>query len=513
MTKNNAPQQSVLARTARGAGWVIGWRMTTRLIGILNTLILARLLVPADFGLVALATTFSGAIDSLSAVGVDAALIRAPHPSRAMYDTGFTLNLMRGGLTGLIIAVCARPLAGFYGDPRLAPLLFVLAAGVLADGFENTGIVDFRRNLTFDKEFRLKVFPRLLSVLVTIACALAWRSYWALMAGIMAGRLSLLVQGYVMHPYRPRLSLAAWRDLASYSFWNWLIGVMWMVHDRVVNLSLGRILGPASLGVFLIGGEIAGLPSSEMVLPLARACFPGFAAVQQEGGDSGRAFLRIVSITTLISLPAGVGLALVAAPVIRLGFGPQWMAAVPVMRIFAILGVLSVFGIIGATLLSAHAHLRSIFFLALGGALVKLPVLIYFGLHFGLTGAALALGVVGLGEQAVMAAMVCRRYHLRAADIARAHWRPVLATAAMALVLGLAGLGWRAPPDAPWRLALSLCAAVGAGAAVYGASLLALWHLSGRPRGAETDLLGLLAPLATRLHRLHRFGKPTTPVN
>ncbi|MGC8469944.1 MAG: oligosaccharide flippase family protein, partial [Acetobacteraceae bacterium] len=100
----------------------------------------------------------------------------------------------------------------------------------------------------------LKVFPRVLSVLVTIACALAWRSYWALMAGILAGRLFLLVQGYVMHPFRPRISLRRWREIAAYSFWVWLTALVWTIHDRVGNLAIGRVVGPALLGVFMIGG-------------------------------------------------------------------------------------------------------------------------------------------------------------------------------------------------------------------------------------------------------------------
>ncbi|MGC8470607.1 MAG: oligosaccharide flippase family protein, partial [Acetobacteraceae bacterium] len=152
MTNPEAPQQSILARTARGAGWVIGWRMTTRLIGMASTLVLARLLVPDDFGLVALANIFAGAVEAFSTVGVEQALIRAPSPDRDLYDTGFTINLLRGLLTATLIALLAHPLAAFYGDLRLAPLLYLLAAATAADGLENIGIIEFRRDLTFDKE-------------------------------------------------------------------------------------------------------------------------------------------------------------------------------------------------------------------------------------------------------------------------------------------------------------------------------------------------------------------------
>src|SRR6202012_3941438 len=102
---------SLTTRTARGAGWVVGWRLATRLLGTISTLLLVRLLVPGDFGLVAIATTFSQAVDGLADIGVDNALIREPSVDRAMYDTGFTLALIRGIASSVLISLCAWPVA------------------------------------------------------------------------------------------------------------------------------------------------------------------------------------------------------------------------------------------------------------------------------------------------------------------------------------------------------------------------------------------------------------------
>ncbi|MGC8469943.1 MAG: polysaccharide biosynthesis C-terminal domain-containing protein, partial [Acetobacteraceae bacterium] len=242
--------------------------------------------------------------------------------------------------------------------------------------------------------------------------------------------------------------------------------------------------------------------NSELVLPLTRACFPGFAAIRQGGGDSAKAFLRIVGVMMLLSLPAGIGLALVAAPLIRLGFGAQWMAAVPVMRILALAGILGVFASIGSTLLSAHAHLRPLFLLSLGSVVVKLPLLIFLGERDGIVGVALAVGVTTIGEHLVNIGIVIRRYRISLAALVGAVWRPVLATAAMAAVLGLAGLGLSAPAAPAGPLAAELFAAVALGALVYGAALFALWGVCGRPAGAELDVLDLAARMFGRLRAL-----------
>lgn len=202
-------EDSIAAKTLRGAGWVIGWRMVTRGLGLVSTLILVRLLSPDDFGLVAMAMAFAASIDAMSGIGTEFALIRERAPSRAMYDTAFTLNVMRGGATALILVIGAWPVAYFVEDMRLAPLLMLLGVAFMLSAVENIGIVDFRRALDFAKEFRLFLVPRILGIASNIGTAFMLRSYWSLIVGIFVTRLSRMAFSYVMHPYRPRLSLAA----------------------------------------------------------------------------------------------------------------------------------------------------------------------------------------------------------------------------------------------------------------------------------------------------------------
>src|ERR1700678_2504385 len=144
---------SITSRVARGTGWVVAWRVVSRNLGLLSTLVLVRLLRPEDFGLVALATGFANTVDSLSAVGVQDALIREPSPGRDMYDTAFCLNIIRGFVTAVIIAAVAWPIADFFTDPRLVNVMLALAGSMLISAFANIGIVDFRRDFEFHKEF------------------------------------------------------------------------------------------------------------------------------------------------------------------------------------------------------------------------------------------------------------------------------------------------------------------------------------------------------------------------
>lgn len=121
----------------------MGWRLASTLLGIVNTLVLVRDLVPSDFGLVTLATSFSLAVDGLSYLGLQEALVRERSLDRSLYDTGFTMNGLRGLLTALIIAACAAwPASRFFGDMRLVPIFLVLAVGLFMSSSENIGTVD-----------------------------------------------------------------------------------------------------------------------------------------------------------------------------------------------------------------------------------------------------------------------------------------------------------------------------------------------------------------------------------
>lgn len=493
--------ESLLTRTARGAGWVVAWRMATRLLGLCSTLVLVRLLPPEDFGLVALAAAFAVTLDVCLAIGVEDQIVRARDPQPALYHTAFTMNVIRGLLAGGLLAAIAAPASGFFGDDRLFPIFLALAASAAASGATSIGIADFRRSLRFDKEFQLQLLPRLLGIAVTVGGAFLLRSHWALVLGILTNRLGVVVMSHVLSPYRPRLSLSAWRDLAGVSGWSWAIGLAAVLRDRADSLVIGRLLGPSRLGVYAVGVEVAVLPTSEMVDPICRACMPGFAHALR-GGDAAAlrdAWLRIVALMALLTLPAGLGISLVAGPVVALGFGPLWAEAAPIVAILGVACTVMLFGNVSAALLNARAMLRTILALTLAAAVLRIALLAALIPEHGLVGAGIAIGLSLLAEHLVLVGFALRLLDLRVNVFLGCVIRPAIAAASMALVLWGAGLGWRPGPEGASAAAQALALAVPLGAAVFGGVLFALWRLAGVPAGAEADLLGLLRRATNRL--------------
>ena len=479
--------ESILSKTARGAGWVVAWRMATRTLGLLSTLVLVRILAPADFGLIALASSFSVSIEAFSWIGIEEGVIRHKAPTPELMDTAFTLSILRGAVVFLIVAAVAEPAARFFGEPRLAAVLIALGATVLIENLINVGTIEFRRDFEFKREFQLYLLPRVLSIVVAIASAAVLHTYWALIAGIVSNQLFRVGFSYAMHPYRPRLRLTAWRQIAGYSIWNSVIAGTGALRDRVDTLMVGRALTSASVGFYALGFEIAGLPVTELISPLTRAAFAGFAAAWREEEASGQTWLRLVSTMALLTFPAGVGMSAVAFPLIMLAFGPGWEAAVPVMQVLGIPLCLTVFGMVGQTLFLAQGHMRISLAITVGATLLRLVLLAVLIPPLGLIGAALAAGAGIFVEQTLAAVWAMRRLHLAPWALLPLIWRCFLATASMGAMLWLAGLGWQNVGVPAMAIAVPL------GAAVYGAVLASLWLICGRPVGPEADLFALLS--------------------
>ena len=494
MSETSEP--SLLAKTADGAGWVVGFRLITRLLGIASTLTLVRLLGPGDFGLVALASAFAQTVDAVTNLSVHEALIRERAPGRAMYDTAFTMSLIRGLLTGGVVFATAWPAAAFFHEPRLAVVLLALGVSNLIGAVENVATADFMRDFAFRREFQLWTIPRVLQVCATIGFALVWHSYWALVFGIVTGRCIRTILSYAMYPYWPRITLAAWRRITGFTTWSWAIYIVAILRDRLDSVLIGWLFSPAQVGIYALGGEIASLPTSELVDPLCRACFPSFSQLRNNGFSVGQTYVRLISVAAMLVLPTGVGIAAVAHPLVNLAFGPRWLEAIPMIQILGVTATLGIIGSLSGTLFSAYGMLRVTF--SITSVMTALRVVLLLILLPGgtLVTAAAVVAIVASMEQCAFITITLRRFDIRVRHLLRAIYRSVFATLAMAASLMALGLGFVPVAD---RFAAHLALDAATGGVIYAVVLVTSWYASGRPDGPERDLLNVLGRLGQRL--------------
>jgi lipopolysaccharide exporter len=471
--------------TAVGVLIVVGMRWTDRLIGLVSTMVLARLLVPEDFGIIAMASLVIGLIDVLLDMGVNITLIQNKDATQDDYDAAWTLRLLQSALASALIVVAAHPAAAYFHDLRLSSVIQVLAVSVLLAGCENIGIVSFQKKMEFGREFRFFFARRLIGFLITMAAAWYLQSYWALVIGTLAARLAAVVLSYALHPMRPRLSWVRMIPMLTFSSWNLLRGTSCYLAENLHRLLVGRRESTPVMGSYALASDIAAMPSVELLAPLNRVLFPLLVAVKDDPPQLKRVFLLAIAVQALIGVPAGAGLALVAHEAVRALLGERWMAAVPFIQIMGCINIVSALSVSGGYVLLAMGRAKVTALHAWGQVLmfaVLAEALIPTGGAMAIAGLRLAVATAGLLSFIYLIGREQPSWRLL--DVLRCVWRPCAAAAVMGLVL----LGL--PSMAHWPVLLPLLLKSGLGALVYGATVLALWLIGGRPDGAEAYLLG-----------------------
>ena len=441
-------------RFARGAGWLYTYHWLERLLDFVAVLVLARILSPDDFGLVAIAASFVTIIEGLAAFDVNKALIRIREEGRELYDTAWTLSVLRGVLAALVMLA----IAPFLGDERIGAVLVVLALSPVLTGLANPRFVAFERDLVYSKLAVQTLSARIGSFVVTVAVGILTRSYWALVVGMLVGAAISLALSYVLRPYRPRPSLTRFGDIFGFSGWLSLTTIVTTLSMQTDKLIVGRLLGVAEAGLYFMTQRIGVLPTGELISPLQRVLFPSFSEI---------------------------------VDFVPLALGEQWLSIVPLLAV--LVPYLGLRATLSTTLpcVMALGRTRLLFWVSFIYALVHLPAFIAGTALFGLEGAIGSIVVAGVLYTWLNVWMLRRTVGIRFGEILGQLRRPLLATGVMvAALLALGAL----PPLAEitgtgsW---LSLAARIAVGGLSYVGTLYATWRLAGRPDGIERRLLQL----------------------
>jgi len=492
---SGAANSSLGGPMARGAAWMVTARWCVRLIGLGSTLILARLLTPEDFGLVAIATSAFAVLDALTDSRFGTALIKYQDATTAEYDAAWTFNILRGLFLAAVTAAAGPVLGYFYKDPRLVNIALVIACVAVIQGAFNIGTIDFSKNLRFDLDFKFLVFNKLLSSATTAALAFAFRNYWALIVGNLAGNVFGLVLSFVLSPFRPKLGFSAGRRLFGFSVWLMAGNAVTSVGQQMTNIILGAFVPAREVGIYYVGRDLGTMVTGELVTPISRVLFPGFSKITGESRRLLEAYQRSIELLCAIGLPLGIGFALVAREATLILLGEQWIEAIPVIQTIAVLTSINLISSGSSSILPALGRTKQVFQINLASVLLALPVITFLSFRYGLTGALVANAIGGVFWAWTHIAAVARALSISAWDQVAQSWRSFASTAFMAI--GVFALGTELGGEA--NIWISLASKVLLGAVLYPACHLALWFLCKRPPGPERLLMDALAQLRLKI--------------
>jgi O-antigen/teichoic acid export membrane protein len=370
--------------TVRGTFWTYAAYYSGKLIVFFSTLVLIRLLTKDDFGVVGYATTILSFVDVLHDMGIPPAIVFHRNDPEVA-DTAFWL-MMATSLTLFVITWFGLgPLTGWYfKDPRAVPVTIVMAItyplGALGTVHESLLTKNLRFSLSFIPDFVQSLSKGILSILFAL---LGWGP-WSLVLGPIGSTLLGVIVNWWIWPWRPRFRFV-WpiaRNLLSYGLHTVAVNMVGLLVLNVDYLLVGRFLGAEVLGTYTIAFRIPELLILQFCYIIARVIFPVYTKLREEPGALARGFLETIRFVPMITIPMGLGLALVAGPFVHTIFPPNWTETIPVIQFIALYALMLSLSYNAGDVYKAQGRPMLLTWLAGLRLLILAPALWYAVVHY-----------------------------------------------------------------------------------------------------------------------------------
>jgi PST family polysaccharide transporter len=467
-----------------GVTWVAVAKSATQVISWCSMLVLARLLSPTDFALLGLTTVYLGLINVLSVSGIDSAVIAMPELRPGIARQLNTLSILMGLVGSLGAALVAGAAAAFFRTPELTVVISVMGLAFVATGF---GIVP---RALLVREFQFKTLSILDSTQVLIqalsAVVMAWLGmrYWALvwsgLAGsVWAGSLLVALRGCGFARPKPgdmkRELTLSWQVLVA--------RLSWYCYSNADFVVAGRVLEKNAYGLYSMAWQIAIIPVEKITSLIAAVTPPLFSKVQEQPAELRRYIRALTEGLALVTFPVGIGLALVAGPLVRTAFDRRWWGSAGPLTLLCVYAVIKSIDELMPQILKVLRGAGFVMWIQLL-ALILFPPSFYYASRWGGTGIAAVWLIMYPLFSAPLLWRVCVKTGMRLGEYAQA-LKPASAASAVMIALVFAAK-YLIGGSAPSAVALAIQAAVGALA--YSAVLVLFYR----------DRLGALARLVFR---------------
>lgn len=457
----SAPIQKPLGGTAlRGMALLGGARWAAQLFTWASTLVIARLLAPEDYGLVAMAMAFTGLLEVITDMGLGSALVQSRELSRRDVEATMGATCLLGAAAAILIVLTAPLWAAIQGDPRIVPVIRVLAIGVPLGTALNVPYSMLHRRLAFGLVARAQFVRGIVTAGATLGAAFVLQSHWALVTGALVGRVVFTVMLLWAEPIRPRLPGPDTKIGGLLRFG----GILTV--DRVLNYAranidvalIGALLGTRMVGLYVMALALARLPLEKLGSAFEPVAYPVFARLRDDKPALRRYFLGLSVGTMAIALPACFGLIVTAGIFVPTVIGNQWIEVVRPLQLAAIVTPLAFHLILVSALFNAMGQVKlSLRITTLISVLTILAVIV--SVPFGIVGVAAATGI-GFALVWVYAELLALRLiDLPARDAARALLPSLSASIGMAVAV--IAVSFLLAPQWPGAIRLVILCVVG----------------------------------------------------
>ena len=429
------PNRALDRALVRGLSWNAAARWSGQLVSWASTIIVVRLLTPGDYGIAAMAGVVFGLVNYLIDGGIGTAIVSRGETNPARLSQLTAATLMLGVLFGIASALLAIPVARFFGEPRLVPVILVVSTSYVYLNFKIVPLAVLQRDLRFKEIAWTHLVWVVTSAGVSLALAFAGMGSWALVLGSLVGASASALLTWLLAPQRPRWPVwAEIRDTIRFGNHMMVSRLAGYANENADSLVIGRVLGHQPLGSYRVAMEIGSMPIEKVAGIIQQVATPIFASLRGDRAPLRRYFMLLTEALSLIGWPLALGLSLVADLIVSVVLGPNWLAAVTPLRILGVAAaVRSVTPLIWSIVIVGGNSLLVMRISVVSAVALVMALLV--GSRWGLAGVAAAWGVVITLTAVPGLRWVLRTLEMRFTAYLRAMRSAALAAAFMCVVV------------------------------------------------------------------------------
>lgn len=343
------------------AAFSSGAKFISRLIGLVSTLILARILTPTDFAMIAIIAIVLHLFDILSHTGSEQYIVQKSEVCDGDLNTAWTLDILLKSLMCVLLIVIAPLISSFFEQAHLSFAIQVASITLIINALKNPGLLLLKRNLDYKKVFYLSLVQRIASFVTVIFVALNWQSYWAFVIADIVGAVVFTLGAYKIQPFRPAFSLLKVSE--QWLFSKWLLGksIVGYLRSQIDTVLVAKFFSTAQLGNYHMARDVAMLPGYNILGPAIEPLLADFKDHKNNPIKLGQRVSKVLCIVSFIVVPITTYIAFYPALIIDVLLGAQWVIAGEILGVMSLLFFYYCFLLVIESALTAMGKVKAIF--------------------------------------------------------------------------------------------------------------------------------------------------------
>lgn len=326
----------------KGISWMGALRIVTRGLALVKIAILARLLLPVQFGIYGIATLVLGFLEMLTETGINIFLVQQKNQIDEYINSAWVVSIIRGILIGILIFIFAPFIANFFNNSNATYILYLVSAVPVIRGFINPACIKYQKNLEFNKQFKYDSVIFLTDAFFAILLGIITKSENSLVYAMIISTSLEVVMSFIYFKPTPKFIFQKEKTLKVVNRGKWITGagIANYLFQNIDDVVLGRVMGTASLGIYQQAYKISTLPVSEVGEIFNKVTFPIYVNLKDDKIRLKNAFLKTLLIICILVIPFGYIVFKFPIEIIKFILGNNWISAALVLQILAIYGVL-----------------------------------------------------------------------------------------------------------------------------------------------------------------------------